>query len=95
MKHYFKHIAIYGTKLYASAGFNFPSSCLLPKIEENLGENKPAKQRLEEILDSLEGHVEKLRKEAAKLEEYRDNLMASLDAVRSDNMMHELVDCKY
>lgn len=55
-------------------------------------DNKPAKQKITEILDMLEGHVEKLRKEASKLEEERDTLLATLDSVRNADLMQELLD---
>lgn len=68
----------------------------LPRIEENLTmDSKSAKQRVTEILDMLEGHVEKLRKEACKLEEEKDTLLATLDSVRNADLMVDLVDCKY
>lgn len=80
-----------------SSGLILPSACLLPKIDEdNAMESKTPKQRITEILDLLEGHVEKLRKEASKLEEERDSLLATLDSVRNADLMNELNDeCKY
>ncbi|KAB0803408.1 hypothetical protein PPYR_00378 [Photinus pyralis] len=63
----------------------------LPTIDENLAsESKTPKQRLIELLDILEGHVEKLRKDAIKLEDDRDALLASLDSVKNANLLAEL-----
>lgn len=63
----------------------------LPTIDENLvSESKTPKQRLIEMLDVLEAHVEKLRKEAIKLEDDRDALLASLDSVKNTNLLTEL-----
>lgn len=56
----------------------------LPKIDEDSPlDNKTPKQRIEELLDSVEGHVERIRREAIKLEEERDALLASLDSIRN------------
>lgn len=66
----------------------------LPKIDEDcVMDSKTAKQKLTEILDILEGHVEKLRREASKLEEERDSLLASLDTVRNTDNMTDLSEC--
>lgn len=68
----------------------------LPKIDENNAmETKTPKERIIEILDILEGHVEKLRKEAAQLEEDKDQLLSSLDSVRNANLIAELLESKY
>lgn len=59
-------------------------STSLPKIDEDSPlDNKTSKQRIEELLDSVEGHVERIRREAIKLEEERDALLASLDSIRN------------
>ncbi|KAK4884661.1 hypothetical protein RN001_000932 [Aquatica leii] len=63
----------------------------LPTIDENLAiESKPPKQRIIELLDILESHVEKLRKDAVKLEDDRDALLASLDSVKNTDLLLEL-----
>lgn len=68
----------------------------MPKIDEDSAmDSKTAKQKLTEILDLLEGHVEKLRKEASRLEEDRDSVLASLDSVRNADAMVELSECMY
>lgn len=68
----------------------------MPKIDEAISlESKPPKQRAVELLDILEGHVEKLRRDAAKLEEDKDALLASLDAVKNADIMGEIIECKY
>lgn len=58
-------------------------------------DSKTAKQKLTEIIDMIESRVEKLRKEAAKLEEERDSLLASLDTVRNADTMSDLTECTY
>lgn len=69
---------------------------VLPKIDEAVAlEAKPAKQRAIELLDILEGRVEKLRRDASRLEEDKDALLASLDAVRNADIMGEIIECKY
>ncbi|XP_018333337.1 BAG family molecular chaperone regulator 2 isoform X2 [Agrilus planipennis] len=63
----------------------------LPQIDEYSPlENKSPKQRLLELLDVLESHVEKLRKEASRLEEERDKLLASLDSIKGTDLMLDL-----
>lgn len=48
------------------------------------------KQRVMEILDNLESHVEKLRRDATKLEEEKDVIMGSLDAVKLLPVLNDL-----
>ncbi|CAG9764696.1 unnamed protein product [Ceutorhynchus assimilis] len=63
----------------------------LPKIDENNSmDNKHPKERVVELLDLLEGHVETLRKDAAQLEEDRDQLLATLDTVRHADLLNQL-----
>ncbi|KAL3288359.1 hypothetical protein HHI36_002807 [Cryptolaemus montrouzieri] len=63
----------------------------LPKIDENNSlDSKTPKERVIELLDVLESHVEKLRKEASQLEEDRDQLLSSIDSVRNTDVMSEL-----
>lgn len=63
----------------------------LPRIDENSAmDKKPPKERILEILDLLESHVEKLRKEAAQLEEDKDQLISTLDSVRHTDLMNQL-----
>lgn len=72
------------------------SLVLLPKVDENTSlDNKPAKERIIEILDLLESHVEKLRKEATQLEEDRDQLLTTLDSIRHADLMNQLDDSKF
>lgn len=47
-----------------------------------------------ELLDILEGHVEKLRKDAVRLEEDKDSLLASLDSIRNADIVSDLIECK-
>ncbi|GLV33269.1 uncharacterized protein CBL_08437 [Carabus blaptoides fortunei] len=63
----------------------------LPQIDENnaLSEKGP-KERMVEMLDMLETHVEHLRKEASRLEEEKDGLLASLDTIRHTETLKEL-----
>ncbi|KAK9877522.1 hypothetical protein WA026_018630 [Henosepilachna vigintioctopunctata] len=69
------------------------SSCSLPKIDENNSlDSKTPKERVIELLDVLESHVEKLRKEASQMEEERDQLLSSIDSVRNADVMSDLVE---
>lgn len=67
----------------------------LPKIDENDGLNsKPPKERVLQMLDLLESHVEKLRKGASQLEEDRDALLSTLDSVVNADLMYLLDESK-
>lgn len=68
----------------------------LPKIDENNAlDNKTTKEKLIEMLDVLESHVERLRKEASNLEEEKDKILASLDSLRHTDAMKSIDDSKY
>ncbi|XP_050312170.1 BAG family molecular chaperone regulator 2 [Anthonomus grandis grandis] len=65
------------------------TSILLPKIDENIMDKHP-KERIVEILDVLEGHVERIRREAAQLEENRDHVLATLDSILQNDLINQL-----
>ncbi|XP_067003172.2 BAG family molecular chaperone regulator 2 [Anabrus simplex] len=69
-----------------------PDSGMQPHIvESNPGSpQKSPKDRLIDILDQVEMHVERLRRDALKLEEERDTLLTTLDTLRNSDMMVEL-----
>ncbi|XP_045481123.1 BAG family molecular chaperone regulator 2 [Harmonia axyridis] len=67
--------------------------CPLPRIDENnTFDSKTPKERVIEMLDVLESHVEKLRKGASQLEEDRDQLLSSIDSVRNTDIISELAE---
>lgn len=67
----------------------------LPQIDENTAlDNKSIKEKLIEMLDMLESHVEKLRKEAAQLEEQKDEILASLDSLRHTDSIKDIDESK-
>ncbi|KAG5896413.1 hypothetical protein JTB14_022496 [Gonioctena quinquepunctata] len=78
----------------SSSGLSLSTSLVLqtlPKIDENdVLNSKPPKERILEMLDLLEVHVEKLRKGATQLEEDRDALLSSLDSVMNADTMYNL-----
>ncbi|CAK9802801.1 BAG family molecular chaperone regulator 2 [Anthophora plagiata] len=64
----------------------------LPHIIESAdcdGSTKP-KDRLVNILDQIEVHVEQLRKDAWKLGEERDTLLSTLDTLRNSEVLNGL-----
>ncbi|XP_017754398.1 PREDICTED: BAG family molecular chaperone regulator 2 [Eufriesea mexicana] len=64
----------------------------LPHIVENAdcgGSLKP-KDKLFSLLDQIEVHVEQLRKDAWRLEEERDTLLTTLDALRNNEDLNGL-----
>lgn len=66
--------------------------CYLPNIEESSDPDKHPKDRLLDILDQVEAHVEKLRKDTLLLEEKKDALFTTLDAIRNSELLLELID---
>lgn len=52
-------------------------------------EQKP-KDRLVNLLDHIEAHVEQLRKDAARLMEEKDGLLTTLDTLRNNDMLFTL-----
>lgn len=76
-------------------GSTYFPTCPLPKIDENnTFDSKNPKERVIELLDILESHVEKLRKEASQLEEDRDQLLSSIDSVRNTDVIAELEESR-
>ncbi|XP_012255276.2 BAG family molecular chaperone regulator 2 [Athalia rosae] len=59
--------------------------------EIDFSQKKP-KDRLVDILDQIEAHVEQLRKDASKLEEERDTLLTTLDTLRNNEILCELAE---
>lgn len=70
---------------------------LLPHIVESgpASPQKSPKDRLVDLLDQVEIHVERLRRDALKLEEEKDTLLTTLDTLRNSEMMVELNERKY
>lgn len=65
-------------------------------VESNPGSpQKSPKDRLVDLLDQVEMHVERLRRDALKLEEEKDTLLTTLDTLRNSEMLIELSDSKY
>uniref|UniRef100_A0A1B6M1T6 BAG domain-containing protein n=1 Tax=Graphocephala atropunctata TaxID=36148 RepID=A0A1B6M1T6_9HEMI len=63
-----------------------------PHIDDSLTSetDKTPKDRLLDLLDQVEIHVERLRKEAGKLEEERDTLYTTLDTIRNSDLLATL-----
>lgn len=68
-----------------------------PQIDDSAtGEmDKTPKDRLLELLDQVEVHVERLRKEASNLEEERDTLFNTLDTIRNSDLLATLDPSKF
>jgi BCL2-associated athanogene 2 len=78
------------------AGHDAGSGSVLPQVAEPNPDTsqKSPKDRLVHLLDQVEMHVERLRKDALKLEEERDTLLTTLDTIRNSEMMIDLSDSK-
>lgn len=72
------------------------SSCN-PHIDETSASEteQTPKDRLLGLLDQVEAHVERLRKEAAQLEEEKDTLFTTLDTIRNSDLLVTLDESKY
>lgn len=69
-----------------------PPSPMVDEVSSGCESEKSGKDRLIELLDQVEMHVERLRKEALKLEEERDTLFTTLDSVRNSDVLSSLVE---
>jgi BCL2-associated athanogene 2 len=78
-------------------GCDAGSGTRLPQIIEAVegSQEKSPKSRLVNLLDEIEMHVERLRRDALKLEEEKDRLLATLDSLRNSEIMIDLGDSKY
>jgi len=65
-----------------------------PKVDDSLSSEseKTPKDRLLDLLDQVEAHVERLRKDASTLEEERDTLFTTLDTIRNSDLLATLED---
>lgn len=72
-----------------------PPSPMVDEASSGCESEKSGKDRLIELLDQVEMHVERLRKEALKIEEERDTLFTTLDSVRNSDILSTLVESKF
>lgn len=63
-----------------------------PKVVENSDDSsmKEPKDKLLDILDKMEDHIEQFRRDILILEEKRDSLFTTLDSVRNSELIHDL-----
>lgn len=74
---------------------SFRKESLIPQIEESTEENEAPKSRLVTILDDIESRVERFRRGALLMEEEKDLLFSSIDAVRNSELLNDLGESKY
>lgn len=69
---------------------------LIPQIDDSKTSDmdQTPKDRLIELLDEVELHVERIRKEAAKLEEEQNTLFTTLDTIRNSDQLSTLDESK-
>lgn len=79
----------------STEGFPSPPSPMVDEASSGCESEKSGKDRLIELLDQVEMHVERLRKEALKIEEERDTLFTTLDTVRNSDVLSTLVESKF
>lgn len=73
---------------------NSPLPQIMETSESDFSQKKP-KDRLVDILDQIEAHVEQLRKDASKLEDEKDTLLTTLDTLRNNEILCELGDGEF
>lgn len=73
------------------------SDYVMPRVEMNEEPSRDPKDRLLDVLDRIEAHVEDLRKESLRLEERKDALFTTLDAIRNSDHLGNLCKsrCRY
>lgn len=66
----------------------------LPHVDDSnvMSDTENSKTRVLQLLDQVESVVEKLRRDALKMEEDRDSVFTTLDTIRNSDMLTELSD---
>ncbi|KAK9502892.1 hypothetical protein O3M35_011579 [Rhynocoris fuscipes] len=59
-------------------------------IEKDEDDKRPPRDKLLGILDQIEAHVERLRKETQLLEEKKDSIFTALDTIKNSDLITEL-----
>ncbi|KAK6624838.1 hypothetical protein RUM44_011702 [Polyplax serrata] len=67
-----------------------PLNMALPQICDRLVEDKLMKENVIDILDEVERHVERIRKEAVQLEEEKETIFTTLDTLKHSHVMEDL-----
>lgn len=67
----------------------------IPLIYESLGPSRLPKDSIIDYLDTIEKHVERLRKEAVQIEDERDTIFITLDTLKHSQALEDLSDSKY
>lgn len=71
---------------------SFRKESLVPQVDESTEDNEAPKGRLITILDDIESRVERFRRGALLMEEEKDLLFSSIDAVRNSELLNDLVE---
>lgn len=74
---------------------SFRKESLVPQVEESTEDAEAPKSRLVTILDDIESRVERFRRGALLMEEEKDLLFSSIDAVRNSELLNDLVESEY
>lgn len=67
----------------------------IPLIYESITPSRSPKDSIIDYLDTVEKHVERLRREAAQLEEDRDTIFITLDTLRHSQALEDLSESEY
>lgn len=74
---------------------SFRKESLVPQIDESNEDGEAPKSKLITILDDIESRVERFRRGALLMEEEKDLLFSSIDAVRNSELLNDLVESEY
>ena len=72
-----------------------PLRSSLPNICERILEDSLMKENVIDILDEVESHVERLRKEAVHLEEEKETIMTALDTLKHSHILEDITESKF
>lgn len=77
-------------------GSNIAEGSQFPHVDESsaFDDKVPTKDRLLCLLDKVEAAVERLRRDALKLEEEKDSLFTTLDTIRNSETLNILAESK-
>ncbi len=73
---------------------SYTKESLIPLVDENNSEIDSSKNKLIHLLDDIEERVERFRRNALLMEEEKDILFSSIDAVRTSELISDLDESK-
>lgn len=75
--------------------FSYRKESLIPQIDETTSDGESSKSKLLRLLDEIENRVERFRRGALLMEEEKDILFSSIDAIKSSDLISDLLESMY